>query len=90
LFLFIRTSEDDLAMLSCTDLPQKWGKLSFAASKDNHKPVPIKEFCHVKNVLASSVYEQSLPNELSEEMNTEIQSFFLQGISLGLGSGGGI
>lgn len=66
-------------MLSCTDLTQKWGKPSFAVSKDINKPVPIKEYCHVKNVLASSVYEQSLPNELSEEMNSEIQNFFLQG-----------
>jgi len=71
-----RTPIEELDERSCTDLPQQWGKLGQAASKYLHKPVPVGEFCHVFPI--TSVYDKSLPNDISEDLQQEIRSYFLQ------------
>lgn len=76
-FFFFRTSIEELDKQSCTDLPQKWGKLGQATSKILHKPVPIKEFCHVKPI--TSVYDKTLPEEIPEDLQQEIRAHFLLG-----------
>lgn len=77
LILLFRTSIEELDERSCTDLPQKWGKLGQATSKILHKPAPIKEFCHVKPI--TSVYDKELPDELPENLQQEIRAYFLLG-----------
>ncbi|XP_022172837.1 uncharacterized protein LOC111035501 [Myzus persicae] len=71
-----KTSIEELDERSCTDLPQQWGKLGQAASKYLHKPVPVLEFCHV--FPTTTVYDKSLPNDISEDLQQEIRSYFLQ------------
>ncbi|XP_022164587.1 uncharacterized protein LOC111029753, partial [Myzus persicae] len=71
-----KTSEEDIQHLSCTDLRQQWGKMKNTGIH-LYKPIPIREFCHVKCPTAS--YKQSLPNSLPPDLQEEVFQTLLQG-----------
>ena len=46
---FNRNAKETIEKSTCTDTKQKWGKIKKDA-KNMYEAVPIKDFCHVKEV----------------------------------------